>query len=80
MVFLSHFLPILVAPCQRAFPSISKEAFVLPIHKIGSKQEIEDNKPVSNLSILSKTLELVVYDQLYPAVSRCIPTGKHGFM
>lgn len=62
------------------FPEKWKEAFVTPIHKSGSKQKVENYRPVSILSVFGKVFESIVYDQLYPVAAAYIPSSQHGFM
>ena len=48
---------------QGMVPSEWKVASVTPIHKAGSKNEFENYRPISVLSILSKVLERIVHKQ-----------------
>lgn len=45
-----------------------KMAKATPQHKIGSRTEVKNYYPVSTLSKISKTLERVVYSQLYESI------------
>ena len=49
---------------QGMVPSEWKVASVTPIHKSGPKNEFENYRPISVLSILSKILERIVHKQL----------------
>lgn len=62
------------------FPEKWKEALIVPVHKGGSKTEIEKYRPISILSVFSKLIEKIVYDQIYPNVKNVIPYNQHGFM
>ena len=46
------------------FPEIFKAAKVHPIFKKGEKQNIENYRPISLLSVFSKILEKVMYNRL----------------
>lgn len=62
------------------FPSIWKQAHIVPIHKKGPKTAIENYRPISILNVLSKLLERVVHTRIYPVISTSIPVEQHGFM
>ena len=47
------------------FPKILKTAKVVPIFKSGEKSNCENYRPISNLSVLSKVFERVVFERLY---------------
>ena len=47
------------------FPSKLKIARVIPLHKGGSKSELNNYRPISILPIFSKNFERIVYNQLY---------------
>ena len=51
-------------------PSSMKMAKVTPLHKKGSKTDAGNYRPISVLSIISKILERVVYNQLYEYIER----------
>ena len=50
---------------QGYFPSSQKIARVIPLHKGGSKSDINNYRPISILPIFSKIFERIVYNQLY---------------
>lgn len=62
------------------FPNIWKQAYIVPIHKKGSKAVIENYRPISILNVISKLFERVVHNRLYPVVSNSIQEEQHGFM
>ena len=62
------------------FPEVWKEAYVTPVHKSGSRQNVENYRPVSVLACFGKVFELIVHDQLYPVAAAYIPSSQHGFM
>ena len=46
------------------FPQIWKLARVTPIHKAGTKTDVNNYRPISVLSVVSRILEKIVHDQL----------------
>lgn len=62
------------------FPESWKQAHIVPIHKKGLKSSIENYRPISILNTLSKVLEKVVYNGMYPTLSLGIPPEQHGFL
>ena len=62
------------------FPSKWKEALITPVHKNGTKERVENYRPVSILPVFSKVFESLVFDQLYPVALAYIPDAQHGFM
>nr|CAI5830316.1 unnamed protein product [Callosobruchus analis] len=46
------------------FPSSLKNALVVPIHKKGERDCIDNYRPISILSILSKIIEKLVYTRM----------------
>lgn len=65
---------------EGVYPTIWKEAYITPIHKGGSRQNVENYRPVSILSVFGKVFESIVHDQLYPVAAAYIPISQHGFM
>ena len=47
------------------FPKELSKAKVLPLHKKGSKIDVNNYRPISLLNVLSKLFERVIYDRLY---------------
>ena len=59
--------------CEGVFPSQLKSAKVVPVHKGGSKVDIENYRPISLLSAFSKIYEKVMYTRVYDFLSQnCI--------
>ena len=50
--------------------NVSKIAKVISIHKSGFKNDINNYRPISLLSALSKVLEKLVYNRLYVFLSK----------
>ena len=47
------------------FPSILKQAKIVPLHKAGAKDEINNYRPISLLIVWSKVFERVMYNRIY---------------
>ena len=62
------------------FPSVWKQANVVPVYKKGSKKLPENYRPVSLLAICSKILEKVVCESLLQACLPALPSSQHGFI
>ena len=65
--------------CGRV-PTEWKSANITPVHKKESKELAENYRPISLLSIVSKTLERCVSNNLYHHVSAHISDEQHGFV
>lgn len=65
---------------EGTFPHKWKTALITPIFKKGDKHDVTNYRPISKLPILSKILEKIVYDQLYPTIANTITQNQHGFM
>lgn len=62
------------------FPDRWKCALITPVFKSGSKNDIQNYRPISKLPIFSKILEKIVHEQLYDCVKSIITENQHGFM
>ena len=58
---------------------MGKCAYVSPIHKIGDRDKVDNYRPVSLLSIVSKIMERCIYNHIYSFVSRDISEKQHVF-
>ena len=60
-------LSILFHNCLKecVFPEIWKKANVVPIHKKGDKQIINNYRPISLLPVVSKIFEKIIYNNIY---------------
>ena len=47
------------------FPSDWKEAKVIPVYKSGTKSNMNNYRPISIISIIAKTMEKLVHEQIY---------------
>lgn len=61
-------------------PSIWKSANVVPVHKSGSRHDVQNYRPISLLSTLPKVLERLVHDAIYPTLHPIIIPEQHGFV
>ncbi len=67
--------------CTGIFPDIFKTAKIKPLFKKGNKNEVQNYRPISLLSVFSKTLERLFYVRMetflnkHDAFSNC----QHGF-
>ena len=67
---------------QATFPALWKEAIIQPIYKNkGDKEALDSYRPVSLCSVIGKTLERIVKDQLMEHIKRVCPLNskQHGF-
>lgn len=62
------------------FPDRWKLSFIVPIFKSGSKNTIENFRPISILSAIPKLFEKIVNDQITFHCKNIINTHQHGFM
>ena len=60
------------------FPDIWKQA-VIPIFKKGSKSDVTNYRPVSLLSIPSKTFEHILFKKLYEHCAEYLHVSQYGF-
>ena len=63
------------------FPEIFKSAKVVPIHKGGSVEDVNNYRPISVLPLLSKIFERVVFNQLnnFFAMNNLFHSSQYGF-
>lgn len=62
------------------FPTSWKMAHITPVHKGGSKHNIDNYRPISILSTIPKVLEKLVHSHIYPILHSHIITEQHGFV
>ena len=66
--------------CSSTVPSSWKVAKIIPLHKGGDRTDMNNYRPISLLSALSKVLEKVVHHQTYNFVENKILTvSQFGF-
>ena len=65
---------------NRTWPAMWKLSFVSPLHKDGPRTQIENYRPISILPKLSRILERILFNFIYPKVRNSITKNQHGFM
>ena len=61
------------------FPSFWKTSEIIPIFKEGNKQLVDNYRPISLLVAVSKVLEKLIFDRMYPILSTALSQSQHGF-
>ena len=61
-------------------PDDWKSANVVPVHKKGSKVDVENNRPISLTSIVAKTLERIICVEVMLRCHNHIDQRQHGFL
>ena len=61
-------------------PSVFKKAIVNPIHKSGDKNNVNNYRPISILSIFSYLYEKIIYLRLLQHVEPFLNQAQHGFL
>ena len=61
-------------------PKDWKSANIVPVHKKGSKADVENYRPISLTSIVAKTLERIIRDELMLRCYEHIDQCQHGFL
>ncbi|CAB4002105.1 Hypothetical predicted protein [Paramuricea clavata] len=61
-------------------PTEWKLANIIPLHKKGVKEHVENYRPISLLSIVSKTLERCVLNHLYLRIQESVHSAQYGFI
>ena len=57
-----------------------KIANVVPVHKKGSKQDIENYRPISLTSIIMKIFERLLKEELITKTGHLLDSNQHGFL
>lgn len=67
---------------QGIFPDQLKIAKVVPVYKKGEKTQIDNYRPVSLLSVISKIFERIIYIRIleYFIQNKIFVTSQHGFL
>lgn len=65
---------------EAVFPEAWKLSAVTPINKAGNSHDVRNYRPISILSCLAKTLELLVHNRMYSAAKPIISQNQHGFV
>lgn len=61
------------------FPTKWKYSYVMPLLKSGDKRNVENYRPISKLSDISKVFESIVLEHLSDALRHNIVADQHGF-
>ena len=61
-------------------PTEWKLANIIPLHKKGVKEHVENYRPISLLSIVSKTLERCVLNHLSLRIQESVHSAQYGFI
>ncbi len=63
------------------FPCEWKIAKVTPVYKTGPREDMNNYRPISVISIIAKTMEKLVYNQLYEYFIKndMLTNSQHGF-
>lgn len=61
-------------------PDIWKISRVCPIHKNGSRSDVENYRPITIICNFPKVLEIILHNSLYNHVKNTIDEHQHGFM
>ena len=75
---LSKLFQICYYNCK--LPSDWKSAHVVPVHKKGSKTDVENYRPISLTSLVVKTLERIIRDEIMLRCHNHIDQRQHGFL
>ena len=62
-----------------AFPSAFKKALVVPVPKKPGACSPDEHRPIALLSLVSKMIERIVYDQVYAYVEPLLHECQTGF-
>ena len=61
-------------------PKDWKLANVVPVHKKGSKMSVENYRPISLTSLIMKTFEKIIRDELMIKCEAHLSKDQHGFL
>lgn len=64
---------------EGVFPDLWKLSFISPIHKDGSKSNVENYRPVSIICAGAKIFEKVMYQIVFAFIMASIDSCQHGF-
>ena len=62
------------------FPHEWKKSFITPLFKSGDRNNIENYRPISGLSIIAKVFESLVVKSLSNSINSYIIPEQHGFI
>ena len=61
-------------------PSDWLYANIIPVHKAKDKQRVDNYRPISLLSIVSKVAERCILNKLSPLIEPILQNSQHGFV
>ena len=61
-------------------PKEWKIAHIVPVHKKGSKDNIENYRPISLTSLVMKTFERILKDEILSRTNHLLDSRQHGFL
>lgn len=62
------------------FPALWRISHVVPIHKNGSRLNVENYRGVAILSAIPKMFEALVHERMYPWIESRMSDTQHGFL
>lgn len=65
---------------SHSVPNEWKKAHIVPVFKKGDKQSVQNYRPISLLPAVSKVMERLIFNHLYPFLECKIHPLQHGFM
>lgn len=67
---------------EAVFPDVLKIAKIIPVFKKGNQEEIENYRPISLLSIISKIVERSIFNRIirFLVKHKILHNSQHGFM
>lgn len=86
--FLKKHISCLLDPLQRlyrmslssgVFPSCWKLAHMYPVHKKGSKRDVDNYRGITSLTAISKLFELIIMEPLLSHCKHVLSPDQHGF-
>ena len=63
-----------------SIPDEWKAASVVPVHKKGSKSDVQNYRPISLTCIIMKVMERIVRDELMARCGHLFDPRQHGFL
>lgn len=80
---LSIILAYIINKCieDGIYPSLLKQARVIPIYKSGNKSEVNNYRPISTLKTINKIFEKIIYSRMTSFIynHKLISNKQHGF-
>ena len=61
------------------YPDLFKLGYVIPIFKKGNKEDVENYRPITITSHISKIFEKLIHSYLYSCIKSQLSSNQHGF-